>query len=58
MEFLDSLETGFTPGVFGPKETQVHITVGDARTRECDVPVPAITIATNLYPDPMINWHL
>lgn len=33
------LETGYTPGVFGPKETQVHITVGDARMREADVPV-------------------
>ena len=35
------LDTGYTPGALGPKETQVHITVGDARMREADVPVCA-----------------
>jgi len=33
------LDTGYTPAAFGPKATQVHITVGDARMREADVPV-------------------
>ena len=43
------LDTGYTPAAFGPKATQVHITVGDARMREADVPVLQYSYASMIF---------